>query len=501
MIISDIYKGGNKVEFTKDYVILSKNAVNENGEEIPVKIGVIGFADDYSSSIMTKMFSGAGYHISEDYDALRELALSLKTEQNCDAVVVLAHSEAAYIAENIGANSGIDLVLGGHTHYNACGESSWGVEYVQPAGQCSAYAYSELIFDTDERGAPVFRNSGSVAAVSISRDASLLRNTPTNAENLDMDIVTISDDAAEQLRDVLNETIGKITVSADRFSFIPGSGERASACGNWHCSIVARSVGADIGFFNQHGMRDSVIIPPGQEYTDVTLSDLYTLFPFSNKIYCFELTYEELLKLLEYAMTESGSGLFSLMTGIDCYYTGQTVNALVLNGDTIYANGEWYEDKGTKLRVAASEYLSTTDRAENGLHNPLVQWIETDRLISSDQTDIDGAIEVLKKESAENNGYLTIDTAAHFINSEYTVPETETEPKATETTAVLTSLSETQTTSASVTADSTAAAATSASDADRANAPDTGDRKPVFAATVMAAAFLTAGALRKKRSA
>lgn len=53
----------------------------------------------------------------------------------------------------------------------------------------------------------------------------------------------------------------------------------------------------------------------------MTLSDLYTLFPFSNRIYCFELTYEELLKLLDYAMTESGAGLFSLMTGIDCYYT------------------------------------------------------------------------------------------------------------------------------------------------------------------------------------
>ena len=506
VLISDLYKDGSKPGFTKDHIILSKNAVDESGSVIPVKIGVIGFADDYSSSIMPKMFGDAGYSIIEDYDALRKEAAELKNVQDCDAVVVLAHSEAAYIAENIGVNSGIDLVLGGHTHYNSCGESRYGVEYVQPAGQCNAYAYTELIFDKDENGEPVFRNSDSVSAASISKNASLLRNTPENAENLDTDIVAVCDDATARLSDVLNEKIGRITVSADRFSFIPGSGERASACGNWHCSIISRAVGADVGFFNQHGIRDSIMIPDGQEYRDVTLSDLYTLFPFSNKIYCFELSYEELLKLFDYALTENGSGLFSLVSGIDCYYTGQTVNALVLGGETLYANGEWFADKESKIRIAASEFLCTTDRIDNGMHNPLTQWLDSERLISSDTNDIDGAVEVLKKESAENSGYLFIDEQAHFIESGYTVPEKEDEPDTpAEEAPAVTTVSETQTTTAASTASVTtsvrttsAAPATTKTAASRSGAPKTGDRTPAAAAVVMTAALIITISCRKK---
>ena len=71
-----------------------------------------------------------------------------------------------------------------------------------------------------------------------------------------------------------------------------------------------------------------------------------------------------------------------------------------------------------------------TDWPDSGLHNPLVEWGATDRLISNDVTDIDGVTEVLRDEADGNDGYLAIDTKAHFINSAYTVPEDEKQNEA-----------------------------------------------------------------------
>lgn len=501
VIIADLYKDGVKTDFTKDYVILNKTAVDAEGNELPVKVGVIGYADNYASSIMTKMFTGLGYEIREDYDALRGLASDLKQTEGCDAVVVLAHSEAAYIADQIGACDDIDLVLGGHTHISDIGANHYELEYAQPSGQCKAYVYAELVFDTDESGAPVFRDNAAVSAVSVTRNTALLKNTPANADELDPEIVEISEAAIESMRDVLNETVGRITVSADRFAYLPGSGDRASASGNWHTSMIARAVGAEIGFFNQSGIRDNILIPEGEDHADVTLSDLYTLFPFSNQLYCYELTYDELLTLFQYALTKSGSTLFSLMSGIDCYFTDRTVNALVLNGKTLYANGEWYADKETKIRIAASEFLCTTDRPDSGLHNPLVEWGATDRLISNDVTDIDGVTEVLRDEAAANGGYLAIDTKAHFINSAYTVPEYEKQDD-----AEVSGTSETAGNTTTVTQTTAAAAANTPSantGSANASAPKTADRSPLSVMFLLFAgmtAALSAFMLRKKKS-
>ena len=48
---------------TKDYVILEKKAVNQKGQEIPVRIAVIGYVCDYSRSILSSEFGEKGFKI------------------------------------------------------------------------------------------------------------------------------------------------------------------------------------------------------------------------------------------------------------------------------------------------------------------------------------------------------------------------------------------------------------------------------------------------------
>ncbi len=418
VIISNLYKDGRKVDFADDFLILDKTAVDDKGKEISVRIGVIGFAEDYSTSIMHDMFADAGYEIREDYEELAKEAEELKENGQCDAVILLTHADAPVIAQNLTPDSEIDLILGGHVHMNDIGENEQGVVYLMPQGEGKAYCYADLVFDRNEDGEAVFRDIEAETIVELQQKELYL--STENAENLDSNIVAVCDEAIEKVELILEEKIGYITVSSERYKYFPESGNRGSTAGNWYCSIMARATGADVGFYNLFGMWANVLIPDGQDRADVKVSTIYNMFPFNNRIFCFELTMEELKTLLEYALTEKGSQLFTMMMGIDCYYTDKTVNALVKDGELLYKNGEWIgEHAKDKIRVESTEYIATTDRPDEGLSNPLVQWNNTDRVVRNDCLDVEGALKVLKEEAAENDGHLSIDTHSYFICGEY----------------------------------------------------------------------------------
>ena len=48
VVCANLYQNGSRVPFTKDYIIVEKNAVNSDGATVTVKIGIIGFADNYA---------------------------------------------------------------------------------------------------------------------------------------------------------------------------------------------------------------------------------------------------------------------------------------------------------------------------------------------------------------------------------------------------------------------------------------------------------------------
>ena len=99
VICANLYQHGNRVSCTKDYVIVEKTAVNPRGGNVNVKIGIIGFAEDYSLSIMASQFSGKGYSIQENYTIANSLASELEASGQCDATILLTHGAANKAAE------------------------------------------------------------------------------------------------------------------------------------------------------------------------------------------------------------------------------------------------------------------------------------------------------------------------------------------------------------------------------------------------------------------
>jgi len=185
---------------------------------------------------------------------------------------------------------------------------------------------------------------------------------------------------------------------------------------NWMCDLLRRAGDADIAFVNSGGIRATFPLN-GQSRRNITVANVYDMFPFNNLIYVYNLTYEELLTVFKYALTAGGQALFSCEVGVDCYYEGSQVKKLSKDGVVLYENGSWKGDWASRtVTLVASEYLATTERTDysTSIPNPLIDWNGTDRLVSSSQVDNDAVVHVLRAESAESGGLLCIDLHPYF---------------------------------------------------------------------------------------
>ena len=423
ILCANLYKDGNRVSFTRDYVVVEKTALGPWGATIPVKIGIVGFAVNYSGSILSTQFADQGYSINEDYSIANSIAAALESSGECDATILLVHGEAQGAADKLGSGSPIDLVLGGHSHRYMEGTIR-GIPYLQGGRYCERYASADLRFEVDGEGAVTFKSVDNrvIHTVESSRDT---HNSPgENSSDLSDEVLAVSDAALEATAPLMNEVIGYIGVGATTY-YISGSGDRAAIMSNWMCDIIRRIGQADVAFVNAGGIRTSFPLN-GQSRRDITAANVYEMFPFGNKVYVYKISYSELLKVFEYSMTSGGQSLFSRMTGLDCYFTAEdhgsystyAVQSLRKDGTVIYSKGTWTDDWASRpVILAASEYLATGDRTDyyTGLPNPLIEWNSTEKLLSNNLVDNENAVRVLREEAAASSGHLYIDTSAHFI--------------------------------------------------------------------------------------
>ena len=418
VLCANLYQNGSRASTTRDYVIVEKSAVNPKGDEVKVRIGVIGFVINYGTGIMTSRFAGKGYSIEEDWSIANDIAAELESSGQCDATVLLIHGAADESALNLGAGSPIDLVLGGHSHSVISGSTPWGLPYLQGGNYCKYYAAADLKFTVSREGEITFKKADNLRVAFVDSNHDQHTYDGQNAENLDDEIIAVSDVALEATERQQNEVIGYITVDA---TSSPINGERAAVMSNWMCDVL-RGIGeADVAFLNGGAIRTTFPLN-GQSRRDITVANIYEMFPFGNSTYVYRITYAELLQLFEYSMTYSGESLFTLMTGIDCHYTGSSfpykVQSLSKDGTVIYKDGKWNAGWASyNVIISVSEFLATTQRIDEatGLGNPLLEWNESSRLLNNELVDNESAVRILREEAALSGGKLHIDTAPHFI--------------------------------------------------------------------------------------
>ena len=423
VIMSNLYQNGKRLPLTKDYVILDKTAIDETGKELPVRIGVIGYSADYGQSIKKDLYADLGYEIIEDMNALETMALKLKNEDHCQAVLLLTHTDPSELIDDFPEDTAIDLILGGHVHMNDSGLTPGGTPYLMPDGLAGAYCYADLVFEPDASGKAVFKKAANVRTVSSDRSYDALTAPADYPEEMDDTILQITKDSLHQVDAILNEPLGYITTDVLCHTYFPNSGERGSTCGNWVTSLIARAADADIAFLSRFGLRSDFTVPKTTGRLGITVGNLYALFPFSNNLYCYELSSDDLLEVLNFSLTPGGSSLLTFVSGLTVYYSDQKINAILRGGELLYDHGTWTKGhENDTFRVAVADFIGTI-RERKGDKNPLFDYNSTSRLVNDAIVDNENVLRVIREEAAKNNGHLFIDTESHFILGDYVRPQ------------------------------------------------------------------------------
>lgn len=358
VICWDIYNtpAHQKINHTKDYVVVTKTVKSDDGQEKDINVAIFGYINDYSSSISKSAFNG--YTINEsEIDEVEAKAKELEANGEADISVLVCHVGPEEMNDLIETDSVIDLVVCGHTHQMDVGELTNGVTYLLGGSYGRSYATATLAISANN---DVHIENADV--IPISKSPERLYDTDNNITNFNEEILKLSkislDNVNRNYPEVMLQ-LGRISNNISKDP-LPGSiGEDIAT--NWAALQFAHVVDAQVGITNSTGVRGEIFLQSGERMHYVTGADIYTLFPFCNDIFKYELTYSELFTLCQ--QTKVNDNTYLGISGVTAYYTDgdhKKISKLSLGDKLIYDNG-WLTNENSIVTVAVSDYIAAFD--------------------------------------------------------------------------------------------------------------------------------------------
>ena len=380
-----------RVPFTKDYVIVEKE-----GKRIAV-IGFLSKIDNFGdrSSI-------PACELDWKLEDLSERIKEIRSDESPDAVIVLAHQDPVEVALALDP-SDVDLVAGGHTHEGISGRAGNGIPYIQCDSHAQGFASAVIVFDKEGNVMvedPLYTD--------IKADKNSFYDRPENIDFLDPDIMTISRAAVK----TDDEKLGYIDRPIEKYGLVSDNG--ATSAGNWITSLMLRAT-ADLdtvaAFYNKGGIETSFYIPSGEEKRDISVNDVFTITSYGNSLLVYELTGAEIARQLQDGFKNDIYG--DQMSGLTFEYIDhrreerkdiEIVSITLSDGTKIDP-----EDGSTLYRVVTTNYNAAVKGSVFEGKTPLLPM---------DKAPVDNVsfVEVLKKEAADNNGYIHVDTGVRGID-------------------------------------------------------------------------------------
>lgn len=393
-----------KADFVKEYTVLSKGGL---------KVAVIGYIPDYSMDIMAAKINP--YTIDDDIAKLNTKIDAVIAKETPDVVIVLAHASPKPIAEKLDSEK-VDLVLGGHSHQISYGVASSGVTYMQGNCQAQGYAHATIVYDLKTNAVTV----EDPTYVKITGDKTALYDTEANAAKLDQDIVAISKASWDAVKGTMSEVLGTVDQNVYRRQKIGDSTN--TIAGNWLTGLMLKATKEQntvAAFTNSGGIRCDLLMAEGATSRDITVGDIYTISPFGNRWYVYDLTGAELAKTIELSFTNANYG--DQMSGILVKYVRETTET----GSVVKVTSITLDD-GTKVditdtkktyRVVTNEYCATLPGSVYESKTPVVD-------VNEAPADNDAIIATLRAEYKANNGKITLDLTER-CTYDYTTPFTD----------------------------------------------------------------------------
>ncbi len=257
----------------------------------PVRIGIVGLVTpNIPAWERPEHIPGLSFRPMDE--VADELAATLRADEGCDLVVVLAHTGFEPDADNpkawaadsenfgrrLAAVPGIDVLLTGHTHRDIAPFESGGVIVSQPSARARAVTRLDLTFEPSESG---------------------WRLADWSGRNLDLTIVPPDDDFVggfaalhERVVAALDAPVGRVTAA------VSVAGCRLADCAALDLihAVQLEASGADLSLASLLSDR-TPDLPPGP----VTWRWIHGLYVYPNTLVKVETTGAEVRDILEHA--------------------------------------------------------------------------------------------------------------------------------------------------------------------------------------------------------
>jgi 5'-nucleotidase / UDP-sugar diphosphatase len=257
---------GRGLPLTQPHVILQRN---------DLKLAVIGITTP-ETIFTTKPDHVAGLTFCPPAEVLPQLLKELRG-RGADLIILLSHSGLdadMVIAEQV---SGIDVIVGGHSHTAVTHPLRVNDTLIVQAGSYGAYL-GVLQLDID----PITHK-----ILAYTRENELKPVLANSGEPVDEKAAAIVAHFNDQIKGAFARVVGETTVDLER------NAREESNVGDLIADALRETTGADFAFQNGGGIRAN--IPRGK----ITLEQVYTLLPFDNIVVAMDLTGDRIRGLLE----------------------------------------------------------------------------------------------------------------------------------------------------------------------------------------------------------
>ena len=248
-------------------------------EKMGIKIGIVGvIGEDQESDILASYV--ANYSFEDELTAIKKYTKILRTEEECDIVIVSCHSDTKNINASLASLTGdyyVDAVLNGHTHQQYYGEENRSGGVSLPFVQSGCYGryigVIELEYNFNDKKV-------------IDCNASTLRaKAVCSTENQAINTILSK---YQEFIDIANEELG---VSGVRMTKAVG--------GYWAATALNEAYDGALGIVNTGGIRSNGF--PIEKGETITYGDIFEIMPFENMVRTVELRGDVILsKLLPY---------------------------------------------------------------------------------------------------------------------------------------------------------------------------------------------------------
>ena len=324
---------------------LKKSTVITRGN---YKIGIIGvMGSDLESSVLKSALNGCEF--VPYADLVTAESARLRSEEGCQAVVLLAHQDARHIE----STNGVDAVFGGHAHKDI-NTSYTGVPALASANYGQSVAHIALKFNKTSKE---FAGTDGVAIETMKA-----AGASNIAENSDVN--SIMDQYAPEINKIKNIKLG----TADAELKIDGA--LINICTETMFNVAKeaiQTINPNIGtskiagsFHNAGGgIRDNIAAG------EITYGNVYKSFPFDNEIVLFTMT-----------GTEARTRLNKL-NGLGCYRLFEKADYFVSDERYYFVTTDYlaFSESGIgKIRELSDEDLIRTgkvvrDEVANSIYN------------------------------------------------------------------------------------------------------------------------------------